>query len=149
MGRKKTPTKLKVIKGTNRKCRENKNETIVPIGIPSPPDHLSKIALTEWNRIAPKLYKAGLMSEIYMAALAGYCDAYGMWCKSCEQLKDEQLIITTTNGNIIQNPLVGIVNQSREHMRKFSTEFGASPASSAKVSAKDMGEKKDEWADFG
>ena len=147
MGRKAIPTNLKIIKGTVRKDRENKSEPVVPVGIPSPPDHLSKIALIEWGRISAQLFQLGLLTEIDMAALAAYCDSFGMWCDSSEQLKNERLTIETTNGNVIQNPLVGIVNQSREHMRKFLTEFGLSPASRAKVTANN-GKKKDEWDDF-
>jgi P27 family predicted phage terminase small subunit len=148
LGRKKTPTKLKIIKGTNRKDRQNKKEPVVPIKIPSAPDHLSKEALIEWDRVSNQLYKLGLLTDIDMAALAGYCDAYGMWVKSRNELNSESLTIETTNGNIIQNPLVGIVNQSREHMRKFLTEFGLSPASRAKVTAKDTDKEKDEWDEY-
>ena len=149
MGRKKVPTNLKIIKGTKRNCRENKDEPVLPLGIPSPPEHLSAIALIEWGRISNQLYQLGLLTEVDMAALAAYCDAFGMWCDSSGQLKKEKLTIETTNGNIIQNPLVGIVNQSREHMRKFLTEFGLSPASRAKVSVNKPDKKEDPWAEYG
>ena len=54
-----------------------------------------------------------------------------------------KLTETTSNGNIIQNPLVGIANKSLELMHKYLTEFGMSPSSRTRVSAKKKtGEKK-------
>ena len=134
-GRKKTPTNQKIVKGTFRKDRANKDEPVVTNKIPPAPDHLSKAALIEWGRISRELYELGLLSTIDMASLAAYCQSYGRWAEAEEELSNTGLTIETTNGNIIQNPLVGIANQAMEHMRKHLTEFGMTPASRARVSA--------------
>lgn len=104
-------------------------------------------AREEWERLALELYELGILSTIDRAALAAYCQAYGRWVEAEEQLRNidgtMKLTETTSNGNIIQNPLVGIANKSLELMHKYLTEFGMSPSSRTRVSAKKKtGEKK-------
>ena len=48
-----------------------------------------------------------------------------------------KLTETTSNGNIIQNPLVGIANKSLELMHKYLTEFGMSPSSRTQMCIRD------------
>ena len=108
---------------------------------------LAPEAREEWDRLALELYELGILSTIDRAALAAYCQAYGRWVEAEEQLRNidgtMKLTETTSNGNIIQNPLVGIANKSLELMHKYLTEFGMSPSSRTRVSAKKKtGEKK-------
>jgi len=137
-GRKPKPTKLKVLQGTAQKCRINDKEPTPETSIPDPPSHLSPNAGDEWRRITPELEKLGLLSEIDMAALAAYCQCYGRWKDAEEQLAKSSLLIKTTNGNIIQNPLVGIANRSLLIMHKFLTEFGLSPSSRTRVAGQEQ-----------
>lgn len=150
MGRKKLPTNLKVIKGTAQKCRINPNEPKPNPEIPAAPNHLSKEALIEWGRISGQLYRLGLLANIDMAALAAYCQAYGRWVEAELAIKKNGLTIETSNLNVIQNPEVGIANKAMELMHKYLTEFGMTPASRARVSAKPKeGEKKSPWEALG
>lgn len=136
VGPKKKPTKTKILQGTLNVSRINPNEPEPDCKIPDPPDHLSKEALAEWNRIAPELDKMGLISEVDMASFAAYCQAYGRWAVAETLLNEsEGLTIETMQGNIIQNPLVGIANVAMEMMRKHLANFGMSPADRAKVSS--------------
>ena len=133
MGRKKKPTKLKVIEGTFRKDRSSESEPFPDVCIPLPPDHLTDTAKKEWERISRELYSLGLLSEIDMAALAGYCQVYGRWADAEAQLKEGSILVKTNSGNIIQSPLVGIANTALKLMHKLLAEFGMTPASRAKV----------------
>ena len=103
--------------------------------IPAPPDHLSDDAVAEWGRISIELRAVGLISQIDRSALAAYCQAYGRWCSAERLLAENGMLVKTTNGNIIQSPLVGIANKSLDLMHKFLTEFGMTPASRSKVSS--------------
>ena len=145
-GRKPTPTKLKLLKGTAQKCRMNKDEPQPEVGIPSPPNHLSKDAFVEWGRVTHQLYQLGLLSDIDRSALAAYCQIYGRWVDAETQLAGTGLVITTSNGNIIQNPLVGIANKALELMHKFLTEFGMTPSSRTRVSTTKQQPKKTGFA---
>lgn len=152
VGPKKKPTALKLIKGTIRKASINIDEPNPDIKIPDPPEHLSKEALTEWQRITPELFSMGLITNLDMASLASYCQAYGRWVVAERELKESgNLTIVTMQNNIIQNPLVGIANVAMEIMRKHLSNFGMSPADRAKVSAVANKEEKDsnKFASFG
>lgn len=138
------PTKLKILQGTTRKDRMVENEPEPENKIPSPPSHLNKTAVCEWERISVELFRLGLLSEIDRSALAGYCEAYSLWVEACEYKNEmaqkdpsnKGLLDTTSNMNVIQAPIVGIINQSRKAMKDFLVEFGMSPASRTRVSSK-------------
>ena len=149
MPRKVVPKKLKVIKGTFRNCRANPKEPDYPTELPEMPDCLGETGKKEWKRMSEILLPQGLLSKIDMAALAAYCQSYGNWHDAEKQLNGENRIITTPNGRDVPNPLIGIINKYADHMRKFLIEFGMTPASRSKVSAKKTKKKKDAWAEFG
>ena len=146
---KRLPTKLKILKGTKQNCRENPNEPDYPVEIPDAPDHLDKEALIEWGRVTHLLHSQGLISKLDRAMLSAYCESWSMYVKASIELTKQGLTVETTNGNMIQNPLVGIVNQSKKHMKDFASEFGMSPVSKARVSAKESEKKSDPWEKFG
>jgi P27 family predicted phage terminase small subunit len=45
------------------------------------------------------------------------------------------LMIKTTGGNAIQNPLVGIANKAQEVMLRVAAEFGMTPSARTRVRA--------------
>lgn len=151
MPRKKIPTKLKIVKGTYRKERENKNEPEYKIEIPDYPKHLTTRAKKEWKRMSVVLFDMGLLTNVDMAALAAYCQLYGRWAEAETKLKKkgEEFIVITKDGNKIQNPLIGIANTALKLMAKCLIEFGMTPASRSKVSAKKEKDKSDPWDKFG
>jgi P27 family predicted phage terminase small subunit len=145
-GRKPLPTDLKILKGTHRKDRANKAEPRPARRIPSAPEHLSRYALMEWGRVAVELDRIGLLSEIDRSALAAYCQAYGRWREAEEKLNTSGLLIKTSAGNVVHNPLVGVANTALKMMHKYLTEFGMTPSSRSKVSAGPSEEpKKSKW----
>ena len=146
-GRPKQPTKLKILKGTAQKCRMNPHEAEPDPAIPLPPEHLTPYALEEWGRMCEVLYVLGLVSEIDRAVLAGYCQAYGRWRKAEEDLAaTNTLIIKTKDGNVIQNPLLGVANTALKLMHKCAVEFGMTPSARSKVTATPPQQAKSKWA---
>jgi P27 family predicted phage terminase small subunit len=51
------------------------------------------------------------------------------------------LMIKTSNGNAIQNPLVGTANKAMLDMVRFAGEFGMSPAARARIEAGPNGDE--------
>lgn len=155
-GRKPTPTALKLVKGNPGKRAINKKEAKIDLAEPTPPSFLSDDAKVEWGRVVSILYAAGLMTELDRAALAAYAQAYGRWAQAERALarmaaKDElnsALMIKTSNGNAVQNPLVGIANKAKADMVRYALEFGMSPSARSKVDAKPADEKKDRLKEF-
>jgi P27 family predicted phage terminase small subunit len=44
-------------------------------------------------------------------------------------------VIRTKQGNLIQNPMVGVANTARREMQRLAAEFGLSPSSRTQIEA--------------
>lgn len=157
VGRKPKPTMLKIVTGNPGKRALPTKEAIVAISEPTPPGFLCDDAKVEWGRVCSVLYAVGLMTELDRAALAAYCAAYGRWAQAERAInrmaaKDElnfALMIKTTGGNAIQNPLVGIANKAKSDMVRYATEFGMTPSARSRVDATPQnGEKENGKSKF-
>jgi P27 family predicted phage terminase small subunit len=62
------------------------------------------------------------------------CEEYGQY-KEADKLC-RTLLIKTSNGNVIQNPAIGIRNKAREALKKSMSYFGMTPSSRASLSIK-------------
>ena len=136
------PTALRIIEGNREKRPIPKNEPKPRRAIPVPPAHLDAYALDEWNRITPELDAIGMLTAIDGTALAGYCVCVSRWRQAEEAIQrmkkrdalTSALMIKTTNGNAIQNPLIGVANRAMLMAIRFAGEFGMSPAARARLS---------------
>lgn len=135
MARPKKPTNLKILQGTYRKSRANKNEPKPEIDIPEPPAFLTDRALEEWNRVAPELKNLALLSRIDCMALAGYCAAVSRLWLAEERLKTEGLTVINERGKTIKNPLVDVANAAAKQISMFASQFGMSPSTRGNVQA--------------
>ncbi|MDD5234483.1 MAG: phage terminase small subunit P27 family [Syntrophales bacterium] len=166
-GRKPTPNVLKFKMGNPGK-RPIKKEPTPPAGdLPSPPVHLDAYGIEEWNRIASGLHIMGVLTEIDQQTLAAYCGAYSRWRRAEDQIRRKVkaaqtkltksgmkrkeateeaelygLIDKTSNGNIIQNCLIGIANKAANDMIRYAAEFGLTPSARARL-AIDPGKEKE------
>ena len=151
-GRKPTPTGMRYI--LNSKPRPNsENEPRPKVTRPGPPSHLNADAELEWERMVEQLYNLGIMTDIDRTALAIYCQAYGRWSQAERALAKvantaDGLVIKTKNGNLIQNPLVGIANKSMQDTMRYITEFGLTPASRTKIAMAEREMADDPAAEF-
>jgi P27 family predicted phage terminase small subunit len=84
-----------------------------------------------------------MLTGLDRAALAAYCQAYGRWITAeralGEMAKRDQLtaglLVKTTNGNAIQNPLVGTANKAMSDMVRYAAEFGMTPSARSRINA--------------
>ena len=142
-GTKPKPTQLKLIEGNRGKRPLNRKEARTIPALPAPPPHLTADALEEWHRVAHWLHQIGLLSEVDRAALAAYAQSYGRWVQAERAIakmaeKDQLtggLMIKTTNGNAIQNPLVGTANKAAADMMRYAAEFGMTPSARTRIAA--------------
>lgn len=147
-GRKPLPTGLKLLKGTAQNCRLNPSEPRPPVVAPEPPKFLGEVARQEWENKAPVLMRMGVLSEGDDAALAAYCQAFERFVEAETKIRQSGLLIKTTGGNVIQNPLIGVANRAMEIMHKFLTEFGLTPSSRSRIVAVPAKDRDDEWTGF-
>jgi len=122
--------------------------------LPDPPPFLLDEAKVEWGRVSSELHRLGLLTKIDRSSLAAYCQAYGRWAQAEKAIRkmaerDELtggLMIKTSNGNAIQNPLVGTANKAAGDMMRYAAEFGMTPSARVRLAVEaspDRGSKFD------
>jgi P27 family predicted phage terminase small subunit len=144
-GRLRTPTNLRILRGnpSKRPLPEGEPEPALAPDIPEPPVFLTGYARDEWWSIAPELYRLGLLTMIDISTLAAYCQAYGRWRAAEEALArmaaNDQLmnglIIKSSKGDAVPNPLVGVSRKAAHDMIRYAGEFGLTPAARARLAA--------------
>ena len=138
---------MRLIRGNPSRRPLPKKEAEIPAEIPDPPQHLSKNAKKEWERIAPALQSCGLLTKIDGTALGAYCDYFAQWAQASGKLKSQGMIIQTGFGPQV-NPWLRISNNAIEGMKKILVEFGMTPSSRSRVKAAPKAEEKSEGADY-
>lgn len=147
-GRKPKPTHLKVVQGNPGKRQLNQDEPQPDRStIPEPPDHLNAEAREEWDRAAMQLWHMGVLSHADRATLAAYCQAYGRWVQAERAIaemakrddKTHGLMIRTSKGTAVQNPLVGTANKAKADMMRYAAEFGLTPSARTRLSGNGAG----------
>jgi P27 family predicted phage terminase small subunit len=134
-GRKPLPTAVRRGNGNPGKRGYNHAEPVPPEGLPDCPPHLSPVARAEWDRIAQALYDMGVLTLVDRAALAAYCQAYGLWVEAEEKLKETPVMLKTPSGYVQQSPWLSVSNKQLELMGRYMAELGITPASRARVAS--------------
>jgi len=132
-GPKPVPIAAKRRRGTFRADRDG--------GTPEPerakprrPAWLGKEASRHWTAIAGELEAMGVLARADQVALALLCQALADYLAAREIVArggPTGLLLATSNGNVIQDPAVGVMNRAREALVKLSREFGLTPSSRA------------------
>jgi len=81
------------------------------------------------------LEQAGLLTEMDMAAFAGYCQAYARWREAEEFITQHGAMIRTPNGYLQQVPQVSIAQTNLKIMLKFCEQFGLTPSARSRIVA--------------
>ena len=134
-GRKPKPTALKELEGNPGKRQLNINEPKPLAKAPSCPKWLDPEAKKEWKRLSKKMEQIGILTEIDMAAFAGYCQAYARWKAAEEFISKHGSIVKTPSGYWQQVPQVSIAQQYMKAMQKFAEQFGLTPAARSRIVA--------------
>ena len=81
----------------------------------------------------------GLLTEMDMAAFAGYCQAYARWREAEEFLTQHGSMVRTPNGYLQQVPQVSIAQTNMKIMLKFCEQFGLTPSARSRIVGGDGG----------
>jgi len=111
---------------------------------PPPPEWLSVEAQSEWRRVIRDMVVRETLARVDLQTLAAYCQAFGRWEVAERALaamgKNDPLtrgmMIKTTNGNAVQNPMVGTANVAARDMVRFAAELGMTPVARARAEAR-------------
>lgn len=126
----------------------NEWELTIPVEIPPCPEDLDDTAKKEWNRITPMLYKLGMIADIDLAVLVGYCYSFSQFVETAKKIKSTGFLLKGSKGDPVKNPLLAINAEARRQMLKFAQELGLSIIQRARLN-KPMGQGKgNEFEDF-
>lgn len=139
MARPRKPTKILQFTGAfdknPQRGRARANEPNLPAGLGEPPEWMDTPATEEWKRVAPDLEAAGVTSRVESTALAVYCQAVSRMRLAEKEIFRDGITIMT-EGGLKKHPAVGIAERAAVIIKAFASEFGMTPASRSKVSAK-------------
>jgi phage terminase small subunit len=106
-GRPPTPSYLKLLRANpGRRPVPAEPEPALAPECPGPPAFITGYAADEWWRVAPELWRIGLLRVTDVACLGAYCHAYAQWRTAAEALARiaagdpnmAGLLIKTTDG---------------------------------------------------
>lgn len=143
-GRKPKPTALKMLEGNPGGRPLNTKEPKPAKKAPRCPSWLEDEAKKEWKRMAKVLEQMGLLTEMDMAAFAGYCQAYARWKEAEEFLTQHGSMVRTPNGYLQQVPQVSIAQTNMKIMLKFCEQFGLTPSARSRIVGGENSDEEDE-----
>lgn len=132
-GRKPKPTALKILEGNPGHRPLNKKDPLMKGKLPKCPSWLEDDAKVEWKRLGKALAEVGMLTEMDMAAFAGYCQAYARWKEAEEFITQHGDMVKTPNGYLQQVPQVSIAQTNLKIMLKFCEQFGLTPSARSRL----------------
>lgn len=139
-GRRPKPTKLKILNGNPGKRPLPGDEIDPGSGAPDMPSWLPHAAQDEWRRIVPRLLALGLLSDVHLGALVGYCEAFAE-VKLCLETLAAGAFVETPSG-LKTHPAARLKDAASKRMKGYLVEFGLTPAAQSKVHAEPAREKE-------
>ena len=134
-GNNRKPTALKLLRETLKPSRVNLNEPQPAVKLPKPPAEVGPIGRKEWRRVGRHLLQLGIVSELDMVALALYAKTWERWIEAERQLTKFGTVIIKDNFPV-QSPYLRIATEAMVQLKNLLIEFGMTPASRSRVSAK-------------
>ena len=147
-GRKPLPTHLKLVKGTARPHRLNKDEPRPSVAQPEAPAHLDERAKAKFVAMAEMLARHGVMTELDAGALARYAVIWCRWIDAEAEIKRRGPVVKTEGGNVIQNPFLAVANKCLLQMAQIENEFGLTPSSRSRIRMAEPAETVDPFEEY-
>lgn len=151
-GRKKTPTQLKLIRGTDRPDRTNAAEPKPETGWPDAPHYLSERAAEAWPKVCRVLDDMGVLTKADGIAVTLLCEAFADWLEARAIVECEGATYQTESGGgaliVRAHPAVAMRNDAWRRVQSAAANCGLDPASRSKVKAADKNEKDDPAAKY-
>lgn len=143
-GRKRKPDHLKVVSGTDQRCRMNDAAPAADLSLPEAPDHLSGRAAELFRQLVQIVAGMGIASASDIHALTilaqrleevEVCtvvieDSGRFFVSACKYDDDGRIVEQQIKGH----PAVAQRSEAMRHAQSLLAEFGLSPAARSKVS---------------
>lgn len=131
-GRKPKPSALKRLEGNPGK-RPISDREPKAWGVPRCPQWLSPRARKVWRQTMPDLIRMRIAARLDTLAHARYCQEIVLWHEARELVERLGVVITTTNGNLVQNPALGIMHTADRNCRSHEAAFGMNPSARSTI----------------
>ena len=99
---------------------------------PEPPDSLCPEAQAKWWRLAPDLYRAGVLTSWDVESFAAYCDL-AVQVERTRGPIAKGLLAKGRRDEWVTNPLWRIHRDALKLLRVYALEFGLTPASRSQL----------------
>ena len=135
-GRKPVPTALKLIRGNPGHRKINKDEPVPDTVAPEMPAFFGEFEAEAWNYLVSELGKMGILASSDRGEMSIYCDAWGRYARNKSHIRDVDgglEVITTKQGNRIQNPHLGICNRALEDLARSGANLGLNPIQRTRI----------------
>lgn len=150
MGRARKPSHLRLVEGTDRGAKgKGRGKRIdrepVPAGHldpDTPPEDFDEAEKQAWAdaiRNAP----LGMLRSLDAGILRLWCVAFVLHADARRKLKASSMLTKTTNGNVVQNPYLGVINRQAVLMKALAAELGFSPAARTRIALEEGGDGED------
>ena len=147
-GRKPLPTHLKLVKGTARPHRLNKDEPKPPVAVPEAPAPLEERARIKFTAMAEMLARHGVMTELDAGAVTRYAVVWCRWLDAEAEVKRRGPVVKTEAGNIIQNPFLAVANKCLAQMAQIESEFGMTPSARSRIRMAEPADQTDPFEEY-
>ena len=145
-GRTPKPTALHLVNGTRSQVGRGKGkadghepEPQVLLDL-TPPDHLPESAKVVWREMAPKLRRAGLLTELDTFELEKLCVSVARYRKLTEQTEEVQLQANLETGAVSISPRVLLQQMYANQANHALGKFGMNPADRARIIVNPQGD---------
>lgn len=133
-GRPRKPTALRLIEGTGRPCRVNRNEPVPRPGPVTCPRWLVPEAKKLWRQLAPEMRRLGLLTPLDRGPFAALCQCWARWRQAEEVLAEEGMSMPGHRGVLRKHPLTSVAAQYQAALKVWCQEFGLTPAGRSRIS---------------
>lgn len=143
-GRKRIPDRLKVVAGTDQRCRMNDAAPAADVALPVAPDHLSARAAELFRQLVQIVAGMGIASasDVHILTILAQrleeievctvvIEDSGRFFTSAVEYDDEGQIVSR---QVKGHPAVAQRSEAMRHAQSLLAEFGLSPAARSKVS---------------
>ncbi len=134
-GPKPKPQALKELEGSRHAAAQPGQGFDLAAASVNRPAILGEEAGAIWDRVAPPLAEAGLLTTADVETLASYCQSFARWLEA-ERKVDELGMVVKTPKDVLQlNPYVNASKTYLAQVNKAATELGLTPAARARLVA--------------
>ena len=96
---------------------------------------MSPLARAEWDRLAPELYRLGLLTQLDRAVFTAYCCSYARWCAAEKLVAEHGVVHKARNGRETVSPYVLAASRAFAEMRSLMPELGLTPSARSRIKA--------------